>query len=162
MRDYLALDPRDNECGIAVSTGITLIATSDETGLSVALRSVVAFTNGLAVEVDLLARDPTVSDKWQDVMTTSDTNGLHIGFGFMDEPALMPTPAESLDSEPIWLLSRAGGGDTRFSIAWWTAPYPPAQRLIMEIQWRRAAVERVTVAIEVPALADVQQLIIRL
>ncbi len=162
MSDYPALDPRDNECGIVVPTGITLIATSSETGLSVALRSAVAFTNGLAVEVDLLARDPAASDKWQDVMTTSDANGLHVGFGFADEPTLMPAPAESLNSEPIWLLSRAGGGDTRFSIAWWTAPYPPGQRLVMGIQWRRAAVERVTVAIEVPALADVQQRIVRL
>jgi hypothetical protein len=48
MSDYPPLDPRDNECGIVVPTGTTLIATSGETGLAVTLRSVVAFTDRLA------------------------------------------------------------------------------------------------------------------
>ena len=97
---------------------------------------------------------------WQDVMTNSDTDGLHVGFGFADEPMLMPASAGSLDSEPIWLLSRAGGGDTRFSIAWWSAPYPPDRGLVMGVQWNRADVKCTTVTVELPALAQIQQRIL--
>lgn len=52
---------------------------------------------------------------------------------------------------PIWLLRRAGDGDMRFSIVWWTAPYPPGKRLIMGMEWKRAGIERRAVAIDVPS-----------
>lgn len=113
------------------------------------------------MEVDLLAREPAASNKWQDVMTTSGTDGLQVGFAFADEPTLTPAPAQNLDSTPLWLLQRAGGGDTRFSIAWWTAPYPPGKHLIMGMEWKRAGIERRAVAIDVPSPAELQERMVR-
>ncbi|MGH3426701.1 MAG: hypothetical protein ACRDQZ_03920 [Mycobacteriales bacterium] len=113
------------------------------------------------MEVDLLAREPAASNKWQDAMTTSGADGLQVGFVFADEPTLTPASAQNLDSTTIWLLHRAGGGDKRFSITWWTAPYPPGARLIMGMEWRRADIERRAVAIDVPSSADLQERIVR-
>jgi hypothetical protein len=161
VSDYPALDPHDNECGIVVPAGVTLLGISDETGLAVALRSVVAFTRGLVLEVDLLAREPANSHKWQDVTSTSDADGLQVGFAFAGDPALMPASVQSLDSVPIWLLQRAGGGDTRFSIAWWVAPYPSDRRLIVGLEWPRAGITRSTVAVDLPSSTDLQQRIVR-
>lgn len=161
MSDYPAFDPDDGECGIVVPTATTLIAVSDATGLAVALRSVIAFTSGLAVEVDLLAREPAASNKWQDAMTTSDSEGLRVGFAFSGEPTLMPAPMQNLGSPPSWLLNRAGGGDRRFSIAWWVTPYPAHRRLVLGMAWTRAAIERTAVTIDVLSPADLQERVVR-
>ncbi|MGH3772272.1 MAG: hypothetical protein ACRDRW_12895 [Pseudonocardiaceae bacterium] len=161
MSDYPPMGPNDNECGITVPIGTALIAISGVTGLAVTLRSVVAFTDGLAVEADLLAREPAASNKWQDVMTASGADGLQVGFAFADEPTLTPASAQNLDSTPIWLLHRAGGGDKRFSITWWMAPYPPGTHLIMGMEWKRAGIERRAVAIDVPSPADLWERIVK-
>jgi len=52
-------------------------------------------------------------------MITTGAEGLQVGFTFTDEPTLTPAPVQNLDSTPIWLLYRAGGGDMRFSLTWY-------------------------------------------
>jgi hypothetical protein len=139
------LGPPENELGVAVPLRELLVRTDD---LAIALLGVVAYSNGLQLQVELRRRtEADDTDVMHLHMRRRHARGpeiapevLRFGVQFADGRKATNVGGRpwGLDDQPAGplLMERGGGGGGRtWSFGYWLWPLPPAGALTVAVEW---------------------------
>lgn len=99
------------------------------------LRSLVAYTTGLTLDLCLLSRKRMRSG-WSHQLNGDAPGGLLVGVSFEDDEAKFSPPFRSELSHVPWrTLLEAGGGERQHQVRLWIAPLPLTGRLHLGLRW---------------------------
>lgn len=156
--------PPENELGVAVPVRELLARTDD---LAIALLGVVAYSNGLQLQVELRRRtEPEDVDVMHLHMRRRHARGgelapevLRFGVQLADGRKATNLDARpwGADEEPTGplLMERGGGGGGRsWSFGYWLWPLPPAGTLTIAVEWPALGVALTTRDLDTRPLLD--------
>jgi len=146
-----SMSPSEDELGVAIPVEAMLARSPNA---AVVVRSVVAYSTGLTLDLAFLLRPGTESESWPVILRGDD--GLHVGIGGDQGPVAMgPLHMPQLATAPYWICGISGGDGRRYSASLWINPLPDVGELTVGLSWRRFAIPKTTSTLTVSTPTDV-------
>jgi hypothetical protein len=149
---FPVLSPPDDELGMLVEAD-RLVARSERA--VIAVRSVVAYSTGVSIDLIILLREESNADTWREIVAGG-AGTLLIGFGddTSGDVETGPLYEPQLSSPPYWMGGSGGGGGRRYEALLWVNPIPVPGKLRLAVSWRDQEIPPTTVTLTIPTPAE--------